>query len=343
MTAVAVAHSAMIFVILMSPMRGQMMNYQLTLTPLLERAAKLFSSREIASRTPDGMHRYTYRDMYQRVHRLAHALQRVGLQPGDRVGTLCWNSFRHLELYFAVPCSGMVLHTLNLRLPPDQLAYIINHAGNRVIFADQSLVNLLELFDSPSDSLRRKGDRPARFRTRRLRRTAYSNPPISLSPGRNLMNLPRVQPATLRERRGIRKACSTPIVRWCCTVMDCACRIPSVSASVIRCCRSSPCFMPMGGACRGLRSWREQKLVFSGRQLQPADVACLIENERPTFAPTQARADHLDDTVQLPGESSAARYFKSPRGWQWEGRRCPVSSSRRTPGNMASLSGCYGA
>ena len=120
------------------------MNYPLTLTPLLERAAKLFSTREIASRTPDGMHRYTYRDMHTRVHRLAHLLQRLGLQSGDRVGTLCWNSFRHLELYFAVPCSGMVLHTLNLRVPPDQLVYIINHAGDRMIFADQSLVNLLE-------------------------------------------------------------------------------------------------------------------------------------------------------------------------------------------------------
>src|ERR1035438_5349117 len=126
-------------------MRGQMMDYPLTLTPLLERAVRLFGSQEIASRNPDGgMHRYSYRDLYARVHRLAHVLQGLGLQPGDRVGTLCWNSFWHLELYFAVPCSGMVMHTLNLRLSPDQLAYIINHAGDRVIFADHSLAGLLD-------------------------------------------------------------------------------------------------------------------------------------------------------------------------------------------------------
>jgi fatty-acyl-CoA synthase len=121
------------------------MDYPLTLTPVLERAVRLFGTQEIASRNLDGgMHRYSYRDLYRRVHRLAHVLQDLGLQPGDRVGTLCWNGFRHLELYFAVPCSGMVLHTLNLRLSADQLAYIINHAGDRVIFADQSVVNLLD-------------------------------------------------------------------------------------------------------------------------------------------------------------------------------------------------------
>src|SRR5579884_923286 len=110
-----------------------MMNYPLTLTHILERAAKLYARKEIASRMPDGgMHRYTYADFHRRVHRLAHVLRQLGIQEGDRVGTLCWNSSRHLELYFAVPCSGAVLHTLNLRLSPDQLAFIINHAEDRV-------------------------------------------------------------------------------------------------------------------------------------------------------------------------------------------------------------------
>lgn len=126
-------------------MNGLMMDYQLTLTPLFERAGRLFPEKEIASKMPDGtMHRYTYKDMYGRVHRLAHALARLGVSRGDRVGTLCWNSYRHLELYWAVPCIGAVLHTLNLRLSADQLAYIINHAGDKVIFADSSLLPLLE-------------------------------------------------------------------------------------------------------------------------------------------------------------------------------------------------------
>src|SRR5271166_2109637 len=125
-------------------MRGLMMDYPLTLTHMLERSAKLFPNQEIASKMPDGMHRYTYGELHARVHALAHVLERLGVRPGDRVGTLCWNSFRHLELYFAVPCFGAVLHTLNLRLPSDQLAYIINHAEDRVIFLDASLVSILE-------------------------------------------------------------------------------------------------------------------------------------------------------------------------------------------------------
>src|SRR5271166_6638647 len=126
------------------PMLGLMMDYPLTLTHILERSAKLYGRKEIASKMPDGMHRYTYTDFHRRAHRVAHVLKQLGVQPGDRVGTLCWNSYRHLELYFGVTCYGAVLHTLNLRLAHDQLAFIINHAEDSVIFADASLVPILE-------------------------------------------------------------------------------------------------------------------------------------------------------------------------------------------------------
>jgi len=125
-------------------MRGLMMDYPLTLKHMLERSAKLFPKQEIASKMPDGIHRYTYADLHARVHALAHVLERLGVKPGDKVGSLCWNSYRHLELYFAVPCFGAVLHTLNLRLPSDQLAYIIQHAEDKVIFVDASLAFILE-------------------------------------------------------------------------------------------------------------------------------------------------------------------------------------------------------
>ena len=125
-------------------MQGLMMDYPLTLHHLLERAGRLFPKKDIATRPPAGMHRYSYGDYYRRTHRLARALERLGVEPGDRVGTLAWNTSRHLELYFAVPCFGAVLHTLNLRLPHDQLAYIINHAEDKVIFVDASLVSILE-------------------------------------------------------------------------------------------------------------------------------------------------------------------------------------------------------
>jgi fatty-acyl-CoA synthase len=125
-------------------MTGQMMDYPLTLHHFLERAAKLYPNKEIVTRTAAGKHRYRYRDYHCRTHRLAHALQQLGIKPGDRVGTLCWNNHQHLELYFAVTCYGAVLHTLNLRLSPDDLAFIINHAEDRVIFVDESLVPILD-------------------------------------------------------------------------------------------------------------------------------------------------------------------------------------------------------
>lgn len=125
-------------------MEGLMMDYQLTLRPILERAYRYFPQRKLSTRMGATMHRYTYADLYGRVGQLANALKRIGVQSGDRVGTLAWNSYRHLELYFAVPGMGAVCHTLNLRLPPDQLAYIINHAADKVICIDQSLLPLLE-------------------------------------------------------------------------------------------------------------------------------------------------------------------------------------------------------
>ncbi|RMF82926.1 MAG: fatty-acid--CoA ligase [Chloroflexi bacterium] len=121
-----------------------MMDYQLTLQPILQRGYRLFPKKEIASKFGDTMHRYTYADFYGRVGQLANALTKLGVNKGDRIGTFAWNSYRHLELYFGVPCMGAVVHTLNLRLPPDQLAYIVNHAEDQIIFVDNSLVPLLE-------------------------------------------------------------------------------------------------------------------------------------------------------------------------------------------------------
>ncbi|HET7036377.1 MAG TPA: long-chain fatty acid--CoA ligase [Thermomicrobiaceae bacterium] len=126
-------------------MDGLMMDYQLTLPTILERAERIFPHQEIVSRLPDkSLHRYTYRDMARRARQLAAALRQLGIQPGDRVGTLAWNHHQHLEAYFGVPLSGAVLHTLNLRLHPTDLAYIINHAGDRVVLVDATLLPLFE-------------------------------------------------------------------------------------------------------------------------------------------------------------------------------------------------------
>ena len=128
-------------------MRGTMMDFPLTLTHVLERAGKLYGDSQIVTRLPDkSLHRHTYRDFYRRARSLAGALQGLGLQKGDRVATLMWNHYAHLEAYLAIPCAGCVLHTLNLRLHPDDIAYIANHARDRFLIVDDVLLPLLEKF-----------------------------------------------------------------------------------------------------------------------------------------------------------------------------------------------------
>ncbi len=124
-------------------MQGLMMNYPLTLTSILKRAKDLFADGEIVTREPGGVHRYTYGEFYERVLRLMGALKAAGVKPGDRVATFAWNRYQHLELYFAVPCLGAVLHTLNIRLSTDQLTYLVNHAEDQMIFVDESLADQL--------------------------------------------------------------------------------------------------------------------------------------------------------------------------------------------------------
>ncbi len=126
-------------------MDGLMMDYPLTLTHFFERSRRLFPTKPLATRVPGApLFRYTYGEFAERVARLAGALPGLGVGPGDRVGTFAWNSHRHLELYWAVPLSGAVLHTVNIRLAPRDVAYIINHAGDRVLFVDASLWPLVE-------------------------------------------------------------------------------------------------------------------------------------------------------------------------------------------------------
>ncbi len=128
-------------------MKGSMMDYPLNLQAILERIPKVYPAVEIVSRVPNGsVHRYTYLDFYRRTRALAEALHRAGLQPGDRVGTLCWNHYAHLEAYFGVPAAGGVVHTLNLRLHAQELAYIVNHAQDRFLIVDDVLLPLYEQF-----------------------------------------------------------------------------------------------------------------------------------------------------------------------------------------------------
>ncbi|MBI4607445.1 MAG: long-chain fatty acid--CoA ligase [Candidatus Rokubacteria bacterium] len=126
-------------------MKGLMMDYPLTLTHFFERSRRLFARKGMATRVPAApLFRYTYAEFGERVMRLAGALQALGLRRGDRVGTFAWNSHRHAEIYWAVPLLGAVLHTVNIRLSPQDLTYIMSHAGDSVLFLDASLWPLID-------------------------------------------------------------------------------------------------------------------------------------------------------------------------------------------------------
>jgi fatty-acyl-CoA synthase len=128
-------------------MRGTMMDFPLTLRHIFERNAKLFSKAEIVSRRPDRtMVRSTYGDFSRRARQLASALMQLGLRRGDRVASMMWNHSGHLEAFFGVPCAGGILHTLNLRLHPHEIATIANHAGDRFLIIDDVLLPVLEKF-----------------------------------------------------------------------------------------------------------------------------------------------------------------------------------------------------
>lgn len=136
-------------------MPGRMMDFPLTLTHLLERARRFFPSQEVVSRAPDGsLHRHTWAQVSARTAQLAHALARLGVKPGDRVATLAWNHHRHLEAYFAAPMMGAVVHTLNLRLHPNEIGFIAHHAEDSVVLVDRSLMPLFEQFRANVPSLR---------------------------------------------------------------------------------------------------------------------------------------------------------------------------------------------
>jgi fatty-acyl-CoA synthase len=128
-------------------MRGTMMDFPLTLPTLLERADKLFARVEIVSRRPDrSIVRTCYGEFYRRARRLAAALTTLGLQPGDRVASMMWNHSGHLEAFFGVPCAGGILHTLNLRLHPHEIAAIARHADDRFLLIDDVLLPAFQKF-----------------------------------------------------------------------------------------------------------------------------------------------------------------------------------------------------
>jgi acyl-CoA synthetase (AMP-forming)/AMP-acid ligase II len=138
-----------------SPLMGQMMSQPLLISTIIQHADRYYGSNEIVSRRVEGdIHRYTYRDCHQRARRMANALGKLGVSMGDRVATLAWNGYRHLELYYAISGSGAVMHTINPRLHPDQIAYIANHAEDQYLFFDMSFLPLVEAFHAKATTIK---------------------------------------------------------------------------------------------------------------------------------------------------------------------------------------------
>jgi 3-(methylthio)propionyl---CoA ligase len=126
-------------------MLGQMMDMPLLVSSILRHAARHYGRTEVVSRRVEGdIHRYTYAHCEQRSRQLASALQKAGIGPGERVATIAWNGYRHLELYYSVGGMGSVIHTINPRLHPDQIAWIVNHAEDRIVAFDATFLPLVE-------------------------------------------------------------------------------------------------------------------------------------------------------------------------------------------------------
>jgi fatty-acyl-CoA synthase len=126
-------------------MQGLMMDMPLLISSLIQHADRFHGDTEIVSRTVEGpIHRYTYRDLHRRARRLAKALQALGVRSGDRVATLAWNGYRHLEAFYGISGAGAVMHTINPRLFPEQISYIANHAEDTFLFFDLTFAPLIE-------------------------------------------------------------------------------------------------------------------------------------------------------------------------------------------------------
>ncbi len=132
-----------------SPLMGQMMSKPLLISSIIEHADRHFGKNEIVSRRVEGdIHRYNYRECHQRSKKLANAFRHLGIKIGDRIATLAWNGYRHMEAYYAVSGSGAVLHTINPRLHPEQIAYIINHAEDQFLLFDITFLPIIQAIHS---------------------------------------------------------------------------------------------------------------------------------------------------------------------------------------------------
>ena len=267
--------------------RSTMQRVPLSLNNLLERAGRLYPDSEIVSRLPDkSLVRHRFADFYRRSRALAAALVAAGLKKGDRVATLCWNHHAHLECYFGIPAAGGVMHTLNLRLAPGEIAWIANHAQDRFLVVDDVLLPLYEQFkaDAPFEKvivvpLTGAAGGRARARLRSVPRRRAGGLRLRAArggrPDRHVLHLRHHRPAEgrrlLAPLDGDPLADGEPARPLVPVGPDCV--LPATPMFHANCWG-----VPYVCAMMGI------KMVFPGPHLAPADLLDLFTAERPTYA-----------------------------------------------------------
>lgn len=234
-------------------MHSTMMQVPLSVTHLLERGRNFFGNHEIVSRLPDkSIARTNYSALYDRARRLAAALVDAGVKPGEPVGTLMWNSSWHLEAYFGIPSAGAVLLTLNLRLSPDDIAYIIGNAGTRTVLVDDILLPLFEKV-LPLVDIDRVIVVPTSGAPVPPRYTDYEKFIARDATDFRYPELDENAPCGMCYTSGTvgrpRGSC-TRTAPWCCTRFRCRCRIVSICPVTTRCSWSPRCSTSTRGASR---------------------------------------------------------------------------------------------
>ena len=268
-------------------MLGLTMEYPLTLAAVARRAETLFGERPVVSRRGDGsLHRSTWAESLGRAHRLASALRGLRVAPGDRVATLCWNHDRHLEAYFAVPLLGAVLHTLNLRLHPDELAYIVRHAEDRVLIVDAALLPLLERFRARVEWRHvivigdGGGEVPAGMLDyEALLAAAPEARPVLPEPDERAAAAMCYTSGTTGRSKGVVYSHRALVLHSMATAMAGSFAISAADSvlAVIPMFHANAWGLPFTAALTGA------KLVFPGKQLDPATLLELCQAERVTF------------------------------------------------------------
>ena len=268
-------------------MHGQMMDSPLLITEIMRFADRNFPDGQVVSITFDNpRHRTTYREVFRRARKLANALRAAGIKPGDRIATLAWNDYRHLELYYAVSCMGAVLHTINPRLFPEQLEYIVNHAEDRLIFIDPTLLPVLAPLQGKIPTVERvivmtsaaamppavAGKLPDYESFIADQPDEFDWPALEESAAQARCATPRAPPAT-------RRACCTAIVRRYCTHMRAAwrtrweCRAATCVLAVVPMFHANAWGLPYNAPITGA------KLVFPGPKMGDAATLTELMNE----------------------------------------------------------------